>query len=177
MMTVLLSRSPSEQSSLPKDAERSSRAPNSQKERGHRQFALEKYRELTYVDHILDAVSALTGYFLGFTMGWITGWFLGSYAAQIYSRHFRVGASVYPHLDCDWTLLTTAVGEVGAVTGSVLGMVIVLIVDRVMLRRHVASLSRKNVMTPEDVSRVIGKDPRHVRKMMAAIVRTRKVNL
>jgi hypothetical protein len=102
------------------------------------------------------------GAYIGFAVGWLAGFILGS----TYAEYFRP-VYVYDLNQLSyWELLLCRVAIDCAIVGVIVGVVIIEVAERWLLRHNIISLCDKGITDPKVIANRLGKSEKQIQKLI-----------
>jgi len=117
-------------------------------------------------DRLLSFVEGVVEYAFGMHIGFAVGWLLGWYGGNLYVEHFEPAYFSGLNEFRQWSLMPYGLAKTGAIIGAVAGAITIAVLTRKLLRTRIVSLYKKEVIKPEDIARVIGKNERQIQRVI-----------
>lgn len=117
-------------------------------------------------ERLLSFVKRGVEYAFGMHIGFAVGWLLGWYGGNVYVEHFEPAYFSDWNELRQWSLMPYYFTGSGAIIGAVAGAITIAVLTRKLLRTRIVSLYKKEVIKPEDIARVIGKNERQIRRVI-----------
>jgi hypothetical protein len=110
-------------------------------------------------------------------VGFAFGWLFGLCAGHSYVKHFE---PVY--LDdlnqlSFWTAAPNTFARYGALTGMIIGVTAILIINSKLLNQKVAALYEKGTTNPSQIARLLDINSGKIKRKMNKLVKTGRINL
>lgn len=127
------------------------------------------------LDGLLFLIEPAAEYAFGIHIGFAFGWLFGLVAGHIYVKHFE---PVY--LDdlnqlSYWTAAPNVFAGYGALTGLIIGVIAILVINGKLLNQKVITLCEEGVDNPNEVARLLDKSIGQIKRKMNKLAKTGKI--
>lgn len=127
------------------------------------------------LDRMLFFIKPVAEYALGMHIGFAFGWLFGLLAGHIYVRHFQ---PVY--LDdlnqlSYWTAAPNVFAGYGALTGLIIGVIAIAIINGRLLDQRIAALYGKGVNNPKQIARLLDMSAGQITRKMNKLAQTGRI--
>jgi hypothetical protein len=128
------------------------------------------------LDRLLFFIKPVIEYAFGMHIGFAFGWLVGLCAGQCYVKHFQ---PVY--LDdlnqlSFWTTAPNMFARYGALTGLIIGVIAILIINSKLLNQKVAALYEKGITNPSQIARLLDSSTCKIKRKMNKLAKTGRIN-
>jgi hypothetical protein len=132
------------------------------------------------LDKLLFFIKPVAEYAFGMHIGFAFGWLFGLVVGHSYVKHFR---PVY--LDdlnqlSYWTAAPDMFARYGALTGLIIGVTAILVINGRLLNQRIITLCEKGINNPDEIARLLDKSIGQIKRKMNKLAKTgrisRKVN-
>jgi len=138
-------------------------------------LGLKKFKEITRLALVLEAIETITEYVFGMALGSATGWLTGLCVGNAYVEHFEpVYMDDLSELS-RWRLMPYEFAKDVAIIGLVVGAIVIALINSKLLSQRVASLYEKEVMGLKDIAQALGRSERQIQKVIKKLTPKRKI--
>jgi hypothetical protein len=128
------------------------------------------------LDRLLFFIKPVAEYALGMHIGFAFGWLFGLVAGHIYVRHFE---PVY--LDdlnqlSYWTAAPNVFAEYGALTGLIIGVISIVIINGRLLDQRIITLCENGINNPNRIARLLDKNVSQIKRRMNKLAKTGRIS-
>jgi hypothetical protein len=107
-------------------------------------------------DRLLLFIKPIVEYALGMHLGFASGWLMGLYAGHVYVNHFEpLYINDLSELSF-WTSAPDMFARYGALAGSIIGILAILIINSYLLNQKIIKLFEKGITDPSQIARFLG---------------------
>jgi hypothetical protein len=127
------------------------------------------------LDGLLFIIKPVAEYALGMHIGFAFGWLFGLVAGHIYVKHFEPvyldDLNQLPY----WTAAPNVFAGYGALTGLIIGVIAILVINGKLLNQRVITLCEEGVDNPNEVARLLDKSIGQIKRKMNKLAKTGKI--
>jgi hypothetical protein len=127
-------------------------------------------------DRLLLITNQIVEYAFGMHIGFAFGWLIGLCAGHTYVKHFQ---PVY--LDdlnqlTFWTTAPNMFAKYGALTGLIIGVIAILIINSKLVNQKIISLYEKGITNPNHIARLLDSSTCKIERKMNKLAKTGRIN-
>jgi hypothetical protein len=127
-----------------------------------------------FFDRFLFLVKAIVEYAFGIQMGLVTGWYAGLFVGNACREHYEPLYFTDLNEIRPWELLPYQSAKNGAVIVSIVGVILIAIINHMLRGQRVVSLYEKSATDPKDIARALGKSERQIQRMTNKLAKKEK---
>lgn len=128
------------------------------------------------LDRLLFFIKPVAEYALGMHFGFAFGWLFGLVAGHSYVRHFEpVYLNDLNQLSF-WTEAPNTFAKYGALTGLMMGVVAIVIINNKLLNQSIIKLCEKGINNPNKIAQLLGSSPGRIGRKISKLVKTGKIS-
>ena len=128
------------------------------------------------LDRLLFLIQPIAEYTFGMHIGLVLGWLVGLCAGHYYVNHFE--PAYFDDLSqlSFWREAPYIFAKHGALTGLVIGVIAIAIINSTLLNQRVTSLFEKKITNPNEIARLLDKSVGQIERKMNKLVKKEKIS-
>lgn len=127
-----------------------------------------------FFDRLLSFIKPIVEYTFGVYMGFAVGWPIGLLVGNVCSEHCRpVYFSGFNEIKL-WQLLPYDFARYGGIIGSILGVIVVAIINHKLLIQRVKSLYKIQVTDTKEIAQALGNSERQIQRVITNLTKKGK---
>jgi len=124
-------------------------------------------------DRLLFFIKPIVEYAFGMHIGFAFGWIFGLCAGHSYVKHFEpVYLEDFNQLSF-WTAAPVIFARYGALTGLIIGLIAIGVINSKLLNQKVAALYEKGITNPNQIAQLIDGNADKIKRKMNKLVKIR----
>lgn len=127
-------------------------------------------------DKLLFFIKPVVEYALGMHIGFAFGWLIGLCAGYYYVNHFEpIYLDNLKELSF-WTAAPYMFARYGALTGSIIGILAILIINSNLFNQRITELCEKGITNPNQIARLLDCSSAKIKRKMTKLVQKGRIS-
>ena len=128
-------------------------------------------------DRLLFFIKPIVEYALGMHLGFASGWLMGLYAGHVYVNHFEpLYINDLSELSF-WTAAPNMFARYGALTGLIIGVLAILIINSYLLNQRIIELCEKGITDPGQIAQLLDCNSSKIERKLNKLARKGRISL
>jgi len=128
------------------------------------------------LDKLLFFAKPAVEYVFGMHIGFVFGWLVGLCAGHSYVQHFEPAYLENLSTLSYWREAPYILAKHGALTGLIIGVIAIAIINGTILKQRVTSLFEKKITNPNEIARLLDKSVGQIERIINKLVKKGRIS-